>query len=141
MANFITRPSIEEVVEYYRAYDLVGRPGCGSWFPCDKDGNIKFADMTEAAKQNYQKALEAVKTGEMEDNGVEERRHTYRVPGLIACDRCGHQVDIDDSWLNCCEHCGADYDGSGNLLAPRSQWGEETGESLADILGPGDPDY
>lgn len=137
MANFITRPSIEEVVEYYRAYDYVGRPGCGWWFRCDKDGNIPSSEKSEA----YEKAMKALQSGEVDDNGVQERRWTYRVPGVISCDRCAHQVDIDDSWLNTCPHCGADYDGSGNLLAPRSQWGEETGESLADILGPGDPDY
>jgi hypothetical protein len=30
--------------------------------------------------------------------------------------------------------CGADYNMSGQMLAPREQWGEETGETVADIL-------
>ena len=30
--------------------------------------------------------------------------------------------------------CGADYNMSGQRLAPRSQWGEETGETADDIL-------
>jgi hypothetical protein len=34
---------------------------------------------------------------------------------------------------NTCE-CGRDYNWGGQLLAPRSQWGEETGETAADIL-------
>jgi hypothetical protein len=36
-------------------------------------------------------------------------------------------------FTNTCD-CGIDYDSSGQELAPRSQWGEETGESVADIL-------
>lgn len=39
-----------------------------------------------------------------------------------------------DGFTNTCDRCGRDYNSSGQELAPRSQWGEETGESLADIL-------
>ena len=46
--------------------------------------------------------------------------------------RCGRDVEFS-KFTNTCE-CGADYNMSGQQLAPRSQWGEETGESLADIL-------
>ena len=136
MPTWIKQPHTEETVEYHHEFHYPGRPGCGYWFPCDKDGNIKNSD-----SPNYQKALEMLKTGEIEDAGIQETQHSYRAPGTIRCDRCNKQVEIADSWLNTCEHCGADYDGSGNMLAPRSQWGEETGESLADILGPGEPDY
>ncbi|GAH70438.1 unnamed protein product [marine sediment metagenome] len=38
-----------------------------------------------------------------------------------------------EGFTNTCE-CGADYNSAGQLLASRSQWGEETGESLTDIL-------
>lgn len=31
-----------------------------------------------------------------------------------------------------CDKCGADYNSAGQRLAPRSQWGEETGETAAD---------
>lgn len=48
---------------------------------------------------------------------------------------CGRAVTLDDPMTNTCD-CGQEYNGSGQHLAPRSQWGEETGESLADILGP-----
>ena len=45
------------------------------------------------------------------------------------------EVRCCGSWLSCdaftvtCYSCGADYNMSGARLAPRSQWGEETGES------------
>lgn len=58
---------------------------------------------------------------------------------VVRCD-CGNRVETHHHFLNPCYSCGADYDGSGNRLAPREFWGEETGESLADILGPGNPD-
>lgn len=45
---------------------------------------------------------------------------------------CGREV-ILYGFTNTCE-CGADYNMSGQLLGPRSYWGEETGESLDDIL-------
>lgn len=39
-----------------------------------------------------------------------------------------------------CPHCGTEQNSSGQLLAPRSQWGEETGESYSDIMNPRDPE-
>lgn len=58
----------------------------------------------------------------------------YRTLITIRC-ACRRELDLHDGFLNTCD-CGRDYNGSGQLLAPRSQWGEETGETLADILGP-----
>jgi hypothetical protein len=49
----------------------------------------------------------------------------------VRCE-CGREV-VCYGFTNECE-CGRDYNMSGSLLAPREQWGEETGESLADIF-------
>lgn len=51
---------------------------------------------------------------------------------------CGNEVPLLD-FINTCERCGRDYNMLGSLLAPRSQWGEETGESISDILRPFSP--
>ena len=51
---------------------------------------------------------------------------------VIKCD-CGSLVYCD-SFTNTCDKCEADYNTAGQRLAPRSQWGEETGETAADIL-------
>lgn len=48
----------------------------------------------------------------------------------LKCD-CGARVALV-GFTNGCD-CGRDYNRSGQLLAPRSQWGEETGEHPADI--------
>ena len=46
---------------------------------------------------------------------------------------CGNEVELGHFTCTC-EKCGLDYNWVGQLLGPREQWGEETGESLADIL-------
>ena len=49
----------------------------------------------------------------------------------VTCD-CGETVTCS-GFTNTCT-CGADYNMSGQLLAPRAQWGEETGETADEIL-------
>lgn len=44
----------------------------------------------------------------------------------LRCD-CGTHLTLHDSWSNECS-CGTEYNGSGQKLAPRRFWGEETGE-------------
>jgi len=50
---------------------------------------------------------------------------------MITC--CGKEL-FCDGFTNTCPHCGADYNWNGTRLAPRSCWGEETGETADDIL-------
>jgi hypothetical protein len=57
-----------------------------------------------------------------QDNGVKK----------IECKACGREVLLYDSWANTCD-CGAEYNGFGQRLAPRSQWGDETGEVFDDF--------
>lgn len=41
-----------------------------------------------------------------------------------------------------CPKCGSEFNSSGQQLAPRSQWGEETGETAADFdRGMNDPEH
>lgn len=57
---------------------------------------------------------------------------------LVRLQRRIVQIKCCDVWLDCdaftvtCEHCEADYNFAGQRLAPRSQWGEETGEHWSD---------
>jgi hypothetical protein len=57
-------------------------------------------------------------------------RRTADAVGL--CD-CGCKVHLS-GFTNTCDRCSADYNSSGQRLAPREGWGEETGEHLSDIL-------
>ena len=63
---------------------------------------------------------------------VEDERVGFsKVYPVVTC-VCGEDVDCQ-SFTNECE-CGADYNFNGMRLAPRSQWGEETGEQWQDII-------
>jgi ssDNA-binding Zn-finger/Zn-ribbon topoisomerase 1 len=57
--------------------------------------------------------------------------HESREPAEGPCDVCGTTVVIYSNWASECPKCGTEYNGSGQRLAPRSQWGEETGEHFA----------
>jgi len=51
---------------------------------------------------------------------------------VIKC-QCGNTIHCV-AFTNHCLKCGRDYNFSGQILAQRSQWGEETGETAADII-------
>lgn len=73
--------------------------------------------------------------------------HVWRENYAEACPKCGEEffhrltiVTCCDQELECphftntCPKCGTDYNWAGQQLAPRSCWGEETSESIGDIL-------
>lgn len=60
------------------------------------------------------------------------KRYVSRLEPAVGLCYCGAEIELGH-FTNTCE-CGRDYNQSGQLLAPREQWGWETGESLADIL-------
>jgi hypothetical protein len=53
-----------------------------------------------------------------------------------ALGRCVCGVIVELGHFTCTCDCGREYNWNGTELAPREQWGEETGESEADIMGP-----
>lgn len=52
-----------------------------------------------------------------------------KVYPVVTC-QCGEEVHCV-SFTNTCS-CGADYNFAGQELAPREQWGEETGETWSE---------
>jgi hypothetical protein len=50
----------------------------------------------------------------------------FQVVRVVVC-ACKREVELYSAWSNECD-CGTEYNGFGQKLAPRSQWGEETGE-------------
>lgn len=55
--------------------------------------------------------------------------HHKKVIRIVVCE-CGEMVHCT-KFTNTCV-CGKDYNFAGDLLAPREQWGEETGEHWTD---------
>lgn len=66
--------------------------------------------------------------GQVEYDGEawERAQEPVRRPKTIRC--CEQALTLWSSWANECPHCGTEYNGDGQALAPRDQWGEETGE-------------
>jgi hypothetical protein len=58
---------------------------------------------------------------------VPEIRQQKWVRGYTEVECCGETL-ICDAFTTTCPNCGADYNWNGDRLAPRSYWGEETGE-------------
>ena len=53
---------------------------------------------------------------------------------FTVCDcKCGQEVYCTSTWANTCDGCGLEYNMGGQSLAPRAQWGEETGEAWYDM--------
>ncbi len=69
----------------------------------------------------------------MIDKGVRSWMTRLSSPRIGVCP-CGTEV-ILDSFTNTCDGCGADYNSSGQRLAPREAWGEETGDRACDVAG------
>lgn len=128
MAKFIRSARRVEVVSYSRVFENKNCPGSGYSFSCTKTG--KLIDIKPEGKANYMKCLR----GEYDviDCGIQRNSHSYTEPAVICCEHCGHHLEIPD-FTNTCE-CGADYNGWGQRLAAREQWGCETGEHWSECI-------
>lgn len=148
-----------EAKRYSYSYEYADMPGAGYGFDCDAHGNI---DETKVAAESLAvcRAGQVEVTRDQQwkinpdrndvdmpyvpvygsgrrvvvkliDMGVQEYDASYTEAAIGEC-ACGEEVHLD-RFTNSCD-CGRDYNMSGQLLADRSQWGEETGESAGDIL-------
>ena len=100
----------------------------GFGFPASESGEIDLESMRPAALANYFKCLK--KEIAVDEPELKKFERHYHEPAVGKC-QCGCEVVLD-RFTNTCD-CGRDYNMSGQLLADRSQWGEETGETYSDI--------
>lgn len=122
-----------DVTYYLRIFDFKGEVGWGYSFACDKDGN--HLDRPDNLDKFNQACAGKVGDREVVDRGVKtytQHCHDYAI-GL--CEHCNTKVELN-SFTNTCEHCGADYNMSGQRLADRECWGEETGEHWSECVNP-----
>lgn len=114
-----------EIFRYH--FDYTDEAGCGFGFVCDANGVIDESRLQPAALHNLAACRRGVVNGyPVVDRGVQRFVNRYTEPAVGICDVCGREVTLS-AFTNTCR-CGADYNASGQRLAPRSQWGEETGE-------------
>lgn len=117
---------------YETNYWLVAKAPSGSAMivPCNVDGDPLDCDEQRLAMLDELLAQGA-------DTQITEHETAWNEYAIIRCQNCGAEVELY-GFTNTCR-CGADYNMEGVLLADRGQWGEETGETAADILmGGGD---
>jgi hypothetical protein len=132
--EFISERKTETKVEYSLFYKT-DPSGAGYSFPCDENGQVFVDQLKPTALASYQRC----QTGKVLSRSIQANRWSYTTPAVIRC-VCGAEVELH-GFTNTCDECERDYNMSGQLLADRSQWGEETGESLSDILMSGSSDY
>jgi hypothetical protein len=121
----------------------------GGWFGFDlKDGELKDWPLHAATLENLLKCVvpdAVVSARDWDDESksfeqswiaskgrIKEYKGQYRWPKIIQCHCDNGQVELQN-FTNTCRSCGADYNSSGQLLAPRHLWGEETGEHWSEI--------
>lgn len=127
MLRNITARRIEEHTTFTRFFERKGRPGSGYSFDCDEAGTVNVEALTPVQRGSWDAAH-----GEgFADRGVQEFTHRHTEPATGRCE-CGRMVVLY-GFTNACD-CGRDYNMSGQELAPRSQWGEETGEHWTECL-------
>lgn len=97
--------------------------GWGFGFDCDSHGN-PLPGMNPCALAS----LEGCRNGSIPVTPLELVRTERRIlhAAVMRCD-CGRKLSLHNLFATACD-CGREYGGNGYLLAPRSQWGEETGE-------------
>ena len=120
-----------EAVSYMLWFERRDCPGAGYSFPCSEDGTVDEQLLRPAAQESLVRVrgYEAPFYLAPRVERVVTRWDEPRV-GLCAC---GCEVELD-RFTNTCARCERDYNSAGQELAPRDQWGEETGEYLGDIL-------
>jgi hypothetical protein len=130
MAKFVRKESRTQHVEYRYTFRWANDRGSGFGFECDARGNI-FA-LTKEQADNLKMCRDRVADGGMIDEGVAKYQWIVNDPAIIECVRCSKNVTLH-GFTNTCI-CGADYNLSGQLLADRKDWGDETGETAGEIL-------
>jgi hypothetical protein len=116
-------------VAYFHEYNYEGYKGWGFDFPVDQNGNP--LNVNPASQANWDKCHNGEVDGrKVIDLGIRREEWDERHPSIGQCD-CGRRHDMGHGDIYC--DCGRIYNSGGQELAPVSQWGEETGESPADI--------
>ena len=109
-------------------YEYVDERNAGCAFDCDERGHVNVDELHPAAWANM---WQASWSPAYRAPRVQRFATRWYEPAIGQCG-CGREVALR-GFTNTCQ-CGADYNQSGQRLAAREGWGEETGETAADIL-------
>ena len=118
-------------------FDNLNCPGAGWSFECDEAGNVDEDALPPAALANLndcRKRMNPCGPGR-----IIRTPWSYTHPSVGQCDRCSAEVLLQHAQNTC--RCGAWYNMAGQALRDPEYWGEETGETAADILGSAQANY
>lgn len=124
MARIISEREHKSGTDYFLEFPILDLEGSWYSFECNADGVVDIESMPEVRRDNYHKCINGEHSvGPGKVNGYPWQ---YTEPAILECD-CGCEVRLE-RFTNTCDKCNADYNTAGQRLAPREQWGEETGE-------------
>lgn len=126
--EFIAHRERVETTSYAHHFEWAHEPGAGFSFDCSAAGHLNA--MPEAALANYDKCIDG--TYDVINRGVLPHTVSYWQPAVVKCE-CGRRIYLDDPMTNECERCGLLCNGSGQVLAPMSQW---DAEAIYERFGP-----
>ncbi len=126
MAEFLRRRTRELIVTFALSFCYPDSDG-GFIFACDEEGNLlPDSDQSELGTRNLWECVLGL--NETRFVGINRYETWDTEPAVIRCE-CGEELALWNGMTNTCD-CGAEYNGSGQRLAPRHQWGWDTGESF-----------
>ena len=118
MSHIIEAAHREFVTEHSYHFDSLVNPGSGFSFDATDTGLLTIT--TPAQARSLVHAREEVEAGRMKEVGHRSWTRSYWVEATLRCD-CGAEIGLYDPLYNEC-NCGRGYNGSGQSLAPVSQW-------------------
>ncbi len=139
MLHFQPRQAVEET-HYELVFRLCDGRGSAFAFACDEHGNIFKGELPQIAPHNLELCLRGEIDGYTVRRGVLRYYTQNVVKDASGTCACGKHVVLNDAWANACSGCGREYNAFGQLLAHRSRWGEESGESVAEMQLGYDPE-
>lgn len=114
------------VTERQIIFDDLKVKGAAFGFPCNGDFVVDREALNPVARANYDRLIADRFDGRYAEPRREEWTRSFYEPAVGRCS-CGRAVTLEGD-SSC--RCGREYNAVGQELAPRSQWGEETGESF-----------
>lgn len=124
---------IEEHTTYSLDFERADGKG-GFGFPCDQFGAFQS---TPGSAHSLAMCLAGQDSNgqKIRPMGVRTMHGSYRHPAIGEC-HCGREIELG-RFTNTCK-CGREFNSAGQELAPREQWGEETGEHWSECVGQGE---
>jgi hypothetical protein len=117
-----------EETKHYLHFDSLEISGSGFCFDCDGEGHVDTSVFTPILLESWKVANDTSRFARR----FQTITRRIKTPALWKCD-CGQAMECE-GFTNTCPKCGTDYNWGGQHLAPRSCWGEETGEYPSDII-------